>query len=168
MKIVVGFTELHPATEKALQLWASNYEVNYHDVSSSNEEYFNVLAKYWSLGESFIVIEHDVEIRKETIPKLTRCSRSWCAFSYAMGASGYQTALGCTKFSTALLQKYPNAMKQAGDKHDPWSAPRDWRRLDRRIFEVLVELGETEHRHDPPLKHHNLEKKVPVELELFS
>jgi hypothetical protein len=166
VNVIVPFTELHPATEKALLLYGPRNQVWYHNVSSSDQEYWNVLARQWATGEGFIIIEHDVEVRNNTIQELTDCPEDWCAFPYAMGPSGYQTALGCTKFSTDLVQRYTNLLQEAGDKHDPWSAKRDWRRLDRRIFETLTEHGESEHRHEPPVKHHNPEKRVPIELEL--
>ena len=120
----------------------------------------------WDDGETFVVIEHDIEIREGTLDSLTQCDEEWCAFPYAMGPSGYMTALGCTKFDAQLMREIPSFMSQVSDQVDPWSPPRDWRRLDRRIFVVLTELhGKTEHRHEPHVLHHNAEKRVPVELE---
>ena len=101
------------------------------------------------------------------ITDLVSCPEPWCAYPYAMGPSGYETALGCTKFDESLMIKHPDLMTVVGDTKTPWSPPKNWRRLDRTIFEALTnDLDYVEHKHWPPVKHHNPEKYVPLELEL--
>lgn len=165
MKVVVPYTNLRDETVRALELWGPS-RVEYHDVSSSDEEYFNVLARTWAQGEGFILIEHDIEIGPETICTLTQCGHDWCAFPYAMGGSGYKSALGCTKFSDDVVQTLSSLMAWVSDVRDPWAPPRHWARNDIRIAEFLRQNGYEEFVHWPPVKHHNPEKRVPLELEL--
>lgn len=165
MRVIVPYTQQCEAATVALEKWCT-YDVEYVDVSSSNERYFEVLRDAWHDGKSFIVIEHDIEIRSDTIASLTKCKHAWCAFPYAMGPAGYETALGCTKFHTSLMKKIPHFMDEVGDFIDPWCPPRDWRRLDCRIFEVMTQrYNISQHRHEPHVHHHNPTKRVPLEIE---
>ena len=166
MRIIVPFTELHGETLDALRRYCP-YDVEYFDVSHATDAYFNVIKDVWSDAESFVIIEHDVEIGKDTLESLVTCEHTWCAFSYAMGPAGYQTALGCTKFDAALMTAHPTLMNEVGDVIDPWCPPRDWRRLDTRLKETLTQrYNYVEHCHTPPVKHHNSSKRVPIEVEL--
>lgn len=146
MKVVVPYVDLHPLTLAALQRYAPDADLA--DIGKAYDAFWRFLAQLWDEGEGFLLVEHDIEIHAEVIPQLEGCPESWCVFPFP-GAGGalLYGSLGCTRFSTELIAKVPNLMKDL--------CVRDWRRLDSEITPALERAGCTRHYHEPPVPHHH-------------
>jgi hypothetical protein len=151
LRVIVPHTKLHEETVKALDRW-STVEPEFIDVSRSNEAYYEALRDVWNCAQGFVVVEHDICIGPETIDSLTNCSDLWCVFPYWIN-DGYATGLGCTKFSTELIEAVPDLFDVVGKMPDSMMRLKDWHTLDRRIFEALTVLGYAEHLHGPSVIH---------------
>jgi hypothetical protein len=136
------------AVEAALNAAGVPYGV--YDVSGADDAYWTLLAALWEQGDGFIVVEHDVVVRPESIWELIGCDRPWCACPYPyLGGRGTIIGLGCTKFSGELLAAVPDALLRAGEMVDQLPGAdqgrdhprRHWCRLDSRIQRALVDSG---------------------------
>lgn len=78
-----------------------------HDVVGHGLGYADQLAVWWRSGEGFVLVEHDVAPWPGAVRHLIDCPRDWCAHRFPK----YQhliRSLGCVKFSTRLVQTYPD------------------------------------------------------------
>ena len=116
--------------------------------------YHELLEEVWGEKETTIIVEHDIVIVPGVIEELLACEHDWCGNPYFV-ASHVQVCLGCTKFSSRLMLKYPNVMHDAGEIIT--SAPaKDWHRVDIRIEEVLMQRLKVErHAHETQVGHIN-------------
>ena len=152
MRTVCPYTQLQPLAERALARFAPDADCVYLGVTSLTA-YHGWLCEMWAAGEGFLLVEHDTEIHATVLPELTACPEPWCLFPYnGPGAPEsdrlLQGALGCTRFSTALLQAQPGFMA---------SIPtRNWQRMDCEILPRLRTLGYEPHIHMPPVLHHHI------------
>lgn len=71
---------VHPATREALARFAPHAE--YHDVSASEDAYWELLASVWADGEGFVVVEHDVVVDADTLPAFDACPEPRCGCGY--------------------------------------------------------------------------------------
>jgi hypothetical protein len=140
---------LHPLCEQALARFAPDAEMHY--LGTRPDAYRELLEECWAQGESFLLVEHDIEIHERVVSELQACQEPWCAFPYAIGAPGgdlIDSSLGATRFSAALLEALPGLIG---------SLPvRDWRRLDCEIAPRLRSAGFAPHVHSPPVSHHHV------------
>jgi hypothetical protein len=145
MKVIVPFAGggLTTATFAATQ----PYGARYVDVGEDDEAYWRLLVTLWDEGEAFIVVEHDIAPPIGALRELWECRHDWCAFPYDMGGGFSATALGCTKFSAALLARAPMAVADIVTPYRYWSA------LDSHITGAIRRLGEQEHIHSPAVQH---------------
>lgn len=137
---------------------AHNYapDAEYHDVGGDRTAYWELLRQVWADGEAFTVIEHDIEIREDVLPSLETCKRPWCGFSYQLDTC-VMAALGCTRFSAALVRAHPHVLEQAGELSDSVLGVKDWHRLDTSIAQILMQRCSRrykQHVHTPPVAHH--------------
>ncbi len=149
MRILAPFTWMHDAAEMALREWAP--EAERVDVSASLTSYWELMATVWGLGESFAVIEHDIEIHEHVIRSFAACPELWCVFPYPYRGSPQllTSALGCARFHDQLLREQPRLL---GDFDED---SRYWRDLDRELSHELEGLGYQAHVHWPPVGHHD-------------
>lgn len=109
------------------------------------------------IKSGFIINEHDIVPRPDSYRELQDCPEAWCGFAYPiMGL--LHAFLGCTKFSTKLIERHPDLMQMVGEMSESDAdeiPPKHWKRNDYRISEVLQPRGERIHVHWPPLLHMN-------------
>lgn len=115
------------------------------DVSSSPDAYGNLIHALWQARKPFVIVEHDIVVRRFTIADLRACRQPWCGFPYLEVANSKPVmGLGCTRFREACFEAVP----------DIGTKGMDWRNVDARIA-VLRESGLVEHVHQPALDHLN-------------
>lgn len=138
---------LHPLCEAALARYAPDADLI--DLGNRSDAYHGLLAELWGSGESFAIVEQDIEIHETVIPELGTCHEPWCVFAYNIGwpAAPVGSALGCVRFSARLLAEIPNAM--AG------LPVRGWQQLDWALAARLREAGHEPHVHEPLVAHHH-------------
>lgn len=119
------------------------------DLGTRHDAYRDLLAELWAEGESFLIVEQDIEIHEAVIPGLERCQEPWCLHAYNIGwpPALVGSALGCVRFSDRLLSEFPGAI--AG------LPVRGWQQLDSAIYPRLREAGYRPHVHEPPVAHHH-------------
>lgn len=140
---------LRPEVVQALTGW----DVSFVDVSSSDDAYWQLLANLWSRGGTFVLVEHDILVRPDSIEELVNCHHPWCSFQVPYVGRLY-AGLSCAKFSEALIARYPDALDRIAAFSDEDHPPRHWCRLDSHLQAyVLNPGGEEMHVHGPPLTH---------------
>jgi hypothetical protein len=121
-----------------------------HYVGTRHDAYRELLEEVWRDGESFLVVEHDIEIRGGLPEEMDACPEPLCAAPYVVGSdpNGFvETSLGCTRFSAELIAAVPTAIS---------GLPiRDWRRIDCELSPRLRTAGYVPHAHLPAVKHHH-------------
>lgn len=142
MHVVVPHVNLAPETRQAL----SDVNPEYVDVSADETAYWRLMVHLWEAGETFIIVEHDIVVPPGALAAMWECPRDWCAHPYRMG-SIVATALGCVKFGAGLLQRQPKAVSRILPEHRGWNA------LDSMIIGTLLRNGDSEHVHQPPVRH---------------
>ena len=171
LKVVVPYVNLHPLALKGLQEHAPDADLV--DLGPGSDRYYLYLCGLWREGESFLIVEQDIEIHGDVLPQLEQCPEPWCIFPYPgpRPARGWSQnpdndpnahllyrSLGCTRFSSELMGKFPGFMN---------GLPcHDWRRLDAVIHPRLEAQRFKAHIHWPQvLQHHVWENKCCCEQE---
>lgn len=140
---------LRPEVVQALADW----DVAFCDVSGSDEVYWELLASMWAKAAAFIIVEHDIIVRPDSLGELEQCHHPWCSFQVPYVGKLY-AGLSCAKFSAALIARYPDALERIAELSDEDHPPRHWCRIDSHLqAHVLNPGGETMHVHGPPLGH---------------
>ena len=133
-------------------------DIEYSSTAASPTAYYELLLHLWSEGDTFIIIEHDIEITPTIIPSLLKCPQQWCGAIYSVSNTPKAAAfvmLGLTKFSSQLIKKHPDLMQVVGLIDDDGLARKDWHRNDTRIDRVLRQRGYTPCPHERVNHHHN-------------
>lgn len=166
MHVVCPYTQLRHETEAALA--ASVFSPTYVDVTGSDHAYADLLRDLWSQEETFCLIEHDVVVNPDTLDSLADCECGYCAVPYPL-IFYVAPALGCTKFSTAFIRRFPDAMERVMRiptqiETDPGvvavGAPGHWKQLDLILIRTILvgRYGQQPHVHLPPVQ--NLSRGV--------
>jgi len=141
--IICPFTSLRPETKAALE----NESVIYVDVSSSENDYWGLLAAIWQTQKGVILVEHDIVPQNGAISSLQECSYDWCGCPYLVGRN-FVVDLGLTKFSPEIMKVYPDAIERMETHH--------WKSLDGQLLGYLRPLrGAGPHWHWPAARHLN-------------
>lgn len=157
MRVVVPFTKLHPATVWALAEYQytlpGSPEIEMVDLGKDQVHgYRELLRRLWREGETFCLIEHDIEIGPSTLYDFRACQHGYCAAPYPwMTAIG--PALGATRFRDSFIAKHPDAAKAVGQAHAAQLDVVFMRRV------LARDLGEQPHVHAPVI-HHNPAKAL--------
>lgn len=157
MRIAFAYTELRTRVVEALSEFP--YELVARNVSSSDEAYWRFVRDEWERGGAFMVVEHDIVIRPDVWRSFAACEEPWCVYPYLMRFGEVAPALGCARFSSALVSGEPDLLEVVGHISEPGyrlqdhSRPRTWRRLDTRIRQVLEERGYRWCVHAPRVEH---------------
>lgn len=142
---------LHPACQVQLDGLAEFVELD----PKVSDAYYYLLAGLWAEGVAFVVVEQDIEIFDDTLVGFASCPHLWCLHAYAgPGDVVLDQALGCTRFSSALLAEIPDALSSVHDFSDGLP-PRDWRRVDTLLAWKLRMAGHEPHIHTPMVTHHH-------------
>lgn len=162
MRVICPYQPIvHRLTRPALELYAPSAE--YIKLSEAQDAYWALFDSLWSARESFIVIEHDIEIHERVIRSLTYCPEPWCLFPYSGPPSNggdplFYMALGCTRFRSNLMVDHPDLVSGIGLGQPPRfdiATFRNWRGLDGGIGGRLRERGHKPHVHWPAVLHHH-------------
>lgn len=108
MKVVVASPEEDCAAHRALVEEGTEHELL---LCEGDFDYGEHLARLWKEGEGFILFEWDVVPRPGVVARLMSCRKQWCAWPYDDPRPGHDEpglSLGCMKFGTRLLRKYPD------------------------------------------------------------
>jgi hypothetical protein len=142
VKIVVPYTNLHPATRMVMSVYEG---VRYENVARE-DAYRQLLHNLWLERETFVIVEHDIVVWPGAIEELHDCMGRWCSCSYRLfGGVGVYHGLGCTKISDRLISILPGL----------WDEPCPWDMLDQRLWFAAREVGQEPHCHRPPVIHLN-------------
>ena len=125
------------------------------DVSGDEFAYGRLLAELWRDGDSFLIIEHDIEATIRALEEARCCGCPWGANPYRHGRSGLlREALGFTRFSSDLLRDFPDAVERSDEIKVQERGP-DWLYLDGRLHATLVAAGYAVHMHRAEVGHHH-------------
>lgn len=149
MKVIVPYTRLCKETKKALDRTRYVYETVF--VGNSDTDYFDLLSDLWSEGETFAIVEHDIVIHKTALSELENCDSPWCAFPVYYFATTH-VGLGCVKFSSPFIKRFPNAMDQVAEMCDGTHPKKHWCRLDAWLQQRVLPSSER-HVHPTVLGH---------------
>ena len=120
----------------------SGYAVELHDVSGSDSNYWRLLDTLWRKCETFVLIEQDILVKRETVAGFDECRNVYCSAHYPY-VGGMSTGLGCTRFRQELLREHPDVLTLVGEMDDPAHSARHYCTLDAHIRTVLGGLGVT-------------------------
>ena len=156
-KVLVPFTALRAETIVAL----GNSDIDYEMVArpiTDDQGYFHALSEAWTptqdhYPEPFIVVEHDIMVRPETLRELRDCPEDWCAAPYPYLNEDEAWGMGCVKFTDRLIVRN-HRMFDAIGYGDSLHPPRHWCAMDARIWKYLTERGEERHDHPGPALGH--------------
>jgi hypothetical protein len=117
-------------------------EVREHE---PEEGYYQLLAELWAQAQDFILCEWDVLPYPGALEEIWACQEQlgFCGKPYRL-FGWYAASLGCTKFPSELMRRYPRAVVEAGKRPglEGWGPGfRHWQAFDSRLFAALLELG---------------------------
>ena len=95
-------------------------------------------------GETFLVVEHDIVIHEGLVEEFEACEEEWCSSPYTYFDQPVTTSgggLGCTKFSSQLMHRWPEMIRQAMEIPYPGHEPWHWCGCDFRIYTLLRQGG---------------------------
>jgi hypothetical protein len=139
----------------------------FFDCTAHEYKYFEHWRGWWrtalETGEPFCIIEQDVVPTLAGIESLRRCNHLWCGCPYYVGGGLTDRSLGCTKFSAALVRRFPSLPEQVSgmDRNCPGGGPHRWVYLDSSIAELLMQ------RMQPPINHHVHKRHVAQHLKSY-
>ncbi len=115
-----------------------------------------MVERLWADQETFLLIEHDIEVTPEAVKSVEACEHWWCVSPYnGSGGDPIYHSLGFVRFHADLLKHEPDAIGAVALVDDGKDVPPGhWRRFDVRISSVLQQRGYSEHRHPAVLQHH--------------
>lgn len=139
---------LHPLCEQALARFAPDAELI--DLGDRFDAYRLLLEELWRDGESFLLVEQDIELHEAVIPELGACQEPWCLYAYNIGwpPAPVRSALGCVRFSSRLLAEFQDAIVGL--------PVRGWNQLDASLYPRLRDAGFRPHEHEPLVAHHHV------------
>ena len=157
MKQVVPFTpkNYHPlakATHSGLQMV---------DVSADPLAYYRLVRELWEDGETFLLVEHDIEINSQALLQAEKCPCAWGISPYS-GPGGFGDllckSLGFVRFRSKIMLAEPDVLGVVGSVRDGGLEvpPGDYRRLDVRLSQELVNRGYEPHVHASQVRHHHV------------
>ena len=157
-KVLVPFTALRAETVVALANSDIEYEMVAHPITD-DQGYFWALAEAWTptrehMVEPFIVVEHDIVVRPETLRELRDCPEDWCGAPYPYLDKPEAWGMGCVKFSDRLIVRNYDIFQQFANDDDPLHHRRHWCRVDAQVWQALTANGEVRHDHPGPALGH--------------
>ena len=143
IRVVMPIAVTYPEAIKALVKWVAPAELV--NVTGDDYAYWDLFLRLWREGKPFIIVEHDIVIRPDTVSDLANCGAPWCAYTYHEEIGEPVTGMGCTKF-----EPRGRALHTEDLFHDTI-----WQNVDTTVAGLLTELGWKVHEHGPWLRHLN-------------
>lgn len=154
MRIVVPHTaQYHPRARASHDQIEGLERV---DVSGRSDAYLALLTGLWADRESFLIVEHDIEVTIHALVQARECEcwRSSSPYN-GPGLDPIIHALGFVRYRRELMEAEPDLMGQVAAMNDSLDiGPGHWRRLDARMDGALRIRGYEAHEHAPVLQHH--------------
>lgn len=158
MKVIVAAVAENCTASLALKMEGVKHQVG---ICDGDFGYGELLASIWSLGEGFILIEHDIVPWPGALQAMWDCKSEWCGYPYpyyTRNRVGSRERLirshscGCVKFSDALVRGWPDLPTER-----EWAKCR-WSKLDGLIGRSIVSALKSSlifewHEHSPPVAH---------------
>ena len=126
-----------------------------HKLVTGKYGYDNFLAEYWGKSD-ILVIEQDIVPTISQVDEIINCKEEWCAFKYRTNLITFvlfniwfTSALGFTKISRRLQQKYPSSLWVQTPKGNE-----GWRNIDQRVFHHMCNVDGL-HAHIHGIVEHN-------------
>lgn len=157
MKRVVPFTprNYHPLAR------ATHDGFERVDVSADPVSYYQLVRDLWHTADTFLLVEHDIEINDQALLQAEKCPCVWGTSPYN-GPGGFGDllckSLGFVRFRAELMIDEPDVMQIVGSVRDGGvEIPAgDYRRLDVRISQELINRGYEPHVHASAVQHHHV------------
>jgi hypothetical protein len=112
------------------------------------EAYWRFLHERWGLPGDLLIVEHDMEPAEGATAAMLACPRPWCSSPYRIENGQWLTdGLGCIRLAARLKTRHPDLMDRLGEMTGDGLPPKDWRRLDVRLAQLLRSLGYRPHTH---------------------
>jgi hypothetical protein len=133
VKIVAPFTVDHPPTVRALNELGPGFEVERWHMRRP-DDYLALMEYQWSLRETFVNVEHDVEFSWSQMFTTATCAQPWCWHPYLFVTEPQSPNLGLTKISFELIAATPNIWTDFRDSSEVrrrrWQRQPTWSMLD--------------------------------------
>lgn len=118
--------------------------------------YWHLLRERWTEPGDLLVVEHDMIPAPGVTDDMEACRRPWCSSPYQIaGGTWLPDGLGCVKLAGRLKERHPDLMDRLGETGGDGLPPKDWRRLDVRLSQLLRSLGYRPHLHRRSLHLHD-------------
>lgn len=145
-------TAVVPAVEGFLKpetrSWADRHGADIAWLDRDTEAYWRFLDAEWRAPGDLLVIEHDMIPAPGVTSAMLSCPRPWCSSQYQIANGTWlPDGLGCVKLAGRLKERHPGLMQQLGAMTGDGLPPKDWRRLDVRLSQLLRSLGYRPHLH---------------------
>ena len=134
MRIIFPYTKRIDEVIEALPPNTNEFFMN------DSHSYPDLLQAMWDIGESFVIVEHDVVA--PDLSEIMECPEDWCAYGYKDDAESF---LGCVKISKKIIETIPHVWRLMPN--------RVWNLCDVHFKDVATKAGFTVHQHYPSLKH---------------
>jgi hypothetical protein len=167
LKVVVPYVEgkLDPRTTRALRL--ANIDARELD-PADDCAYHALLSELWAAGETFAIVEHDIEIGPDTLTSFDKCPEPWCVAPYpGRSFKNYpvpilRVALGCVRFRAEFLKTNAGILDaMLPGPSNSLRNPRHWRRCDSLLASALQRRGFAAHEHEQVNHWHNYAADPP-------
>lgn len=120
------------------------------------EAYWRFLRGEWLAEDGdLLVVEHDVVPAPGVTGSMAACPRPWCSSPYRIANGWLPDGLGCVRLAGRLKERHPDLMERLGEMTGDGLPPKDWRRLDVRLSQLLKSLGYRPHLHKRSLHLHD-------------
>jgi len=117
IRVVCPFTAIKPGVAEALDATGIAWEAI--DVSGSDSDYWALLDSLWTEGKTFIIVEHDVIVRPDTLDLLRYCTQSdVCAYPISYFWSRQAVGMACNKFGSTFIARHLDLMQQTAEMSD--------------------------------------------------
>ena len=110
------------------------------DVSADDQAYWRLLDQLWADQQTFCVVEQDIVVRYHTLGDLETCQEPWAGANYRYMGGTY-AGLGCTRFRSALMALFPDAIGLLGEIQLPNHGPKHFCTLDSILKRLLEGRG---------------------------
>ena len=157
MRKIVAYTpkNYHPLAKP------SHHGFERADVSADPLAYYRLVRELWAAGDTFLLVEHDIEINEQALLQAEKCPCVWGVSPYS-GPGGIGdllcASLGFVRFRAELMKDEPDVLSEIGKVADGGLEipPGDFRRLDVRLSTELKLRGYEPHVHASQVHHHHV------------
>src|SRR5207244_6029547 len=119
VRVVVAYypKRLEPRT----RAWGEANDAEFRDTSADSEAWFRLFAELWKDGEAFALVDHDVVPPASAVAGFAACPEDLCAHPFLTDnpqAAPSAEEIGCTRFSRALVRRFPTLVEDAVERWD--------------------------------------------------